>query len=914
MGRFYRLLLRAYPRAFREEFGRDMEAAFEACLARERAARPRLGTVRAIAAAVIDTFVQASRARREQRREHRHRQRQVALSLHDINPQDQRLRMTQIIQDAKFALRALAKDRSFTATVLLTLAICIGANAAIFAVVQSVILRPLPVPEADRLVNVFNSYPNAGVPRASNAVPDYYDRLRDLTVFEEQALFRWGGATIGFDGGSERVAMMMATPSLFRVLRVSPQLGAAFTEDDGVVGNHRKVLLSHGMWQSRFAGRPDVVGTDLRVNGRPYTIAGVMPPDFHFIRPDIRIWIPLAFAPEDKTDDRRHSNNHHMIGRLKPDATIEQAQQQLDAINRRNNERFPQFRQILADAGFRTLALPFQADLVREIRPVLYLLWGGVLFVLLIGAVNITNLVIVRSSARHRDLATRHAIGAGLRRLASQLIAETMLLAAAGGALGLALGWWALSLVPALGLDEIPRGHEIRMDPMTAGTVLAASALVGLLIGFVPVMRLRRLNLNVALREEGRSGTASRRAMFARRMLATAQVGFAFLLLLGAALLVASFRHVLGVDPGFVPEGVVSGSVSLPTARYPDGAAARSYGQRALERIRALPGIENAALTDTVPFGGAFSDSVIIPEGYVAKPGESLISPTEIDVSDGYFETMRIPLVAGRYLDTRDTLQSQRVIVIDRKLAHRFWPDQDPIGKRVYTPGNNEELTKPGPDSRWFTVAGVVEDVKMYGLADEDRRVGAYYFPHAQREVWSFAIVARSTLPADSVASAVRTELAAIDPEVPLFSVRTLPELMDESLVSRRMPMLLGVTFGVVALLLSAIGIYGVLAYQVAQRRREIGIRMALGSSVRGVFALVLADGARIVGIGLALGLAGAFATAAYIESQLFGVRALDPMVMAAVALVLAVVSFVAVSIPARRAANVNPVIALAGE
>ncbi len=822
--------------------------------------------------------------------------------------------MPPFIQDIRFAFRVLAKDRSFTATVLLTLAICIGANAAIFAIVQSVLLRPLPVPEPDRLVNIFNSYPNAGSERASNGVPDYYDRLAAMDTMEELALYRRTGATIGFENAAERLIGVQATPALFRLLRAKPALGTAFSEADGEPGRDAKVIISHGLWQTRYGARADILGQQMRINGVQRDIVGVMPADFQFLWPDVVLWMPLAFTPADKADDRRHSNSYQMVGRLAAGATREQAQAQLDAINARNDERFPHFREILKDAGFHTRAVAFQDDLVRDIKPVLYLLWGGVLFVLLIGAVNITNLVIVRSSTRQRELATRRAIGAGIGRLARQLVTETMLLAAAGGVIGVLLGRWALALVPTLGLDEMPRGHEITMEPATMAIILGLALLVGLLVSLVPVVRVWKLNLNLALRDEGRGGTASRGSMFARRALATAQVGFAFLLLIGAGLLFASFRQVLGIDPGFEAKGVVAGYVSLPRARYTADDPIRSFAARTLEKVRAIPGVEAAALTDTLPFGGDYSDSVILAEGYVMSPGESLISPITNAVSDGYFEMMHIDLVAGRTFDRRDTATSPQVIIVDRKLARKFWAGTDPIGRRMFSPGSAEELLKPGPNSRYFTVVGVVDDVPLIGLTEETRRVGAYYFPMSQSPSSSFAIAARTSLAGDSAAAAIRRSVSALDPELPFYSVRMMDERIDESLISRRMPMLLAMAFGIVALFLSAIGIYGVLAYQVAQRRREIGIRMALGSSVRAVFGLVLADGARIVAFGLAMGLAGAYLTGSYIESQLFGVRALDPMVIASVGLVLAIVSLVAVSIPARRASRVNPVIALAGD
>ena len=914
--RFFRALLRAYPASFRAEFGADMEAAFADCWRREKQRAPRAGGFIAAAHAVIDTCGQALAVRAAEREAARIGRRQFNLSLYGTPgaPSGKGPRMTQLGQDARYALRGLRKDRSFTATVLLTLAICIGANAAIFAIVQSVLLRPLPVPEADRLVNVFNSYPNAGAVRASNGVPDYYDRLQAMDSMEELALYRRGGATVGFNDGAERMPRVEATPSLLRLLRARPALGNIFQESEGQPGNDLKVIISHGLWQTRFGARPDIVGQEMRINGVQRVIVGVMQPEFQFLWADINLWTPLAFTPDDKSDDRRHSNSYQMVGRLKPGASVEQAQQQINAINKRNEDRFPHFKQILADAGFHTEAVGLQSDLVREIRPVLYLLWGGVLFVLVIGAVNITNLVIVRSSARQRELATRHAVGAGIGRLAAQMVTETLMLSMAGGLLGLALGRAALALVPALGLDEMPRGHEIRMEPMTMAIVMALAVVVGLLVSLVPVIRVWRLNLNLALRDEGRGGTASRRAMFARRVLATAQVGLAFLLLIGAGLLFASFRHVLKVDPGFSTGNVVSGYVALPRARYGNDDAIRAFNERALERVRAIPGIESAGITDTLPLGGDYSDSVILAEGYVMKPGESLISPTNNRVSPGYFETMKMALVSGRAFDARDTATAPRVAIVDQKLAKKFWPGQDPVGRRMFSPSGADDLTKPGPKSTFYTVVGVVKDVPMYGLADEDKRVGAYFFPLAQDPPGNFSFVARTALPSEAATSAMRKAIASIDPEIPLYGVQTMDEILEESLVSRRMPMLLALAFGAVALFLSAIGIYGVLAYQVAQRRREIGIRMALGSTINAVFGLVLRDGAIIVAAGLVLGLGGAFLTSRYIETQLFGVRALDPMVIGSVAAILAAVSFVAVSIPARRAARVNPVVALAGD
>jgi len=819
--------------------------------------------------------------------------------------------MRTLVQDLRFGARLLLKDRSFTATVLLTLTVCVGANAAMFSIVRSVLLKPLPVPDAGRLVMLNNSYPNAGAPLASNGVPDYYDRLRDLTTLQEQALYRRQGVTLGGVEAAERLSCVRATPSFYRIVEVKPAVGRIFTEDEGEEGKDQKAMLSYGTWRKRFAGDPQVLGKSIRLSGTPYEIVGVMPADFRFLWNDIDVWLPASFTAEQKSDASRHSNNWEMIGRLKPGATVAETQRQLDALNARNDLRFPQFHEILKNAGFHSIAEPLQDEVVRDVRPMLYLLWGAVLFVLLIGCVNITNLVVVRSSARARELATRQAIGAGFGRLARQLLTETMLLAVVGGGLGLLAGWWSLRSLPALHIDQLPRGYEIALDPISATVVLGLSVLVGGLIGLVPVIHLARLNVNAALREEGRGGTSGRATNLLRRALATAQVTIAFVLLIGAGLLLASFRAVLNLDPGFDPSHVITTAISLPQTAYKDDAAVRAFLARALPAVQELPTIEHAGVTSQLPFGGDHSDSVIIAEGYTMQPGESLISPLQTAVSAGYFEAMKIPLIKGRYFDDRDTADAPKTIIVDELLARKFWPGRDPIGRRMYLPSSAEEVLKPGPKTQWMTVVGVVRTVRMTDPGDSFVPVGAYYMPIMQATEHGMVLAIRARTDPTTVMPAVRQKINAIDADLPLYSVATMTSRMDDGFVGRRVPMLIGLGFGVVALLLAAIGIYGVLAYGVVQRRREIGIRMALGSTAREAFGLVLADGTRIVAVGLGLGLGGAYFVGRAMRSQLFGVQPMDLRVVMLVVAVLAVVALVAMVLPARRAARVNPVVAL---
>jgi putative ABC transport system permease protein len=819
--------------------------------------------------------------------------------------------METLTQDLRFALRVLWKDRGFTATTLLTLALCIAANAAVFTVVRSVLLRPLAVPEPDRLVTIFDTYPNAGVERAGGAVPLYDDLKAQANAFESLALYQTAGRTVGGEGSPERLTGMEVTPSFFRVLRVQPALGRGFTDEEESAGKADRVILSHGLWQRMFQARSDIVGQSLRLNGVPFQIVGVMPAGFQFLDPDVAFWTPPGFDSDDHNPQQRHSHSYALFGRLAPGATVALAQQQVEAVNARELEAMPALKPVLANAGFATFVVPFQQDLVRTVRAVLYLLWGGALFVLLIGAVNVTNLVLVRSSVRLKELATRHILGAGRGRIARQLVTETVLLTLVGGALGLVLGYWALGFVEALGLQHLPRGGEIRMDAAVVAFSLTLAAAVGVVVGLAPVVAVSRANLSTAVREEGRTGTAGRGARLTRRVLVTVQVSIACILLIGAGLLLASFERILAVSPGFTVRGIITGTVNFLRSQYGDDVKRRSLVDRSLQAIRAIPGVTAAGLTSSIPFGDNFNDSVIIAEGYVMAPGESLISPGQVIVSPGYLEALDVPLERGRFFDARDTADAPAVAIVDDRLAKKFWPDQDPIGRRLYFPTDMNDLTAVGPKTRFFTVVGVVGSIKDRGLVDADDRVGTYYFPYDQatRSTVTFAI--RTAGDPEAILPAVRRALAGVDPQLPLYDVKTMAERVEESLQQRRTPMMLAVAFGVVALFLSAIGIYGVLAYQVAQRTRELGLRLALGSSRARVFQLILHEGLVIVGIGLLVGLAGVVALKRVLQAQLFGVGALDPTVLLLVLLLLGIVALVACLVPARRATRIDPIVAL---
>jgi predicted permease len=814
--------------------------------------------------------------------------------------------------DLIFALRLLRRDLSYTATVVLTLAICLGANAAIFTVVRSVLLRPLPYPNPDRLAFLYDGFPGAGVERAGMSVPNWVDRVALTDVFDSVALYRTRGFDAGTTGSVERLAAQQVTPSFFRVLGVTPARGRFFSEDEAQEGKGKVAVVSHEYWLTRLGADDKAIGRDVRLNGEPFVIVGIMPADFVFLNPAVRLWIPSTFGAEERAEDSRWSQDYEAVARLAPGVAVAQAQARLDGQNAGIVERAGPLKQIIVNAGYHSVVSPLAADLVRHTQAALRLLWGGALFVLLIAAVNVSNLALVRTGGRLKEIATRFAIGAARGRVARQLFTETILLTTIGAALGLAIGAWSLDGLSWIGLDDIPRGHEIRLDGVVIAVTLGLALLLGFAIGLVPAVQLAGINMNTVLREEGRSATASRGSRLTRRALVVAQVALAFVLLVGAGLLLASFDRVLAVDPGFRPSHVLSGRLNPPGSRYDSDAALGAFAERVAQRVRALPGVEAVGATSNLPFTEDNSSTVIIPEGYQMAPGESLVSPNQLRATAGYFEAMNIPLKRGRFFTDSDTREATRVLIIDEALARKFWPNSDPIGKRMYQPERPEDVVKPSENVKWRQIVGVVGSVKQQGLIEgEGARVGAFYLPYSQEPTRNVGLAIRTSADPERITSTVREAIAAIDPELSLFDVRTMSARVDRSLNPRRTPMMLSMGFAGIALLLASIGIYGVLSHQVSQRRREIGIRMALGSDAKRVVQLVLREGLLLVGVGLAGGLIGALVLRRFIASELYAVNALDPVVIGAVTIVLALASLVACLAPARRAARVSPLVAL---
>ncbi len=822
--------------------------------------------------------------------------------------------MDTLLQDLRFGVKLLWKEKALSLTVLLTLAVCVGANTTIFSVIHTVLLEPLPFSQPDRLVRVFNSYPNAGAERGANSAPDFFFRRERVEAFEEVAVYQYWGHTIGEPGSPEQLRTTRVSSSFLPLLGVRPVIGRNFTEDEMSAGNEQVVILDHGFWQERFGGDPSVLGQSLRIDGRPYSIVGVLPDGFNFLgQRESRLYVPIPFSPEDRTVEQLHNNNYSMIARLAPGATTQRAMEQIAVLDQGLIEEWPvpNARQLLEDAGYHVRVIDLRDDLLRDIRPAFMMLWAGVAFVLLIGCLNIANLMLARSSIRLRELATRLALGADRVRLGRQLLTEATVIALLGGLFGLGMGTGGLRLIESLGVEDLPRGAQIGIDSTVLGFTFLVALAAGIVFGLIPLVHILRSDLNSVFRAESRTGSASRRAVSLRSALVTGQVAIAFILLIGAGLMFASLRAALDEDPGFEPRSVLTGYLTLPDSRYAEASDRRQFTNELLREVRSLPGVVAAAVTTMIPFGGGGSSSVILPEGYVPSPGESLLSPFRTTAGPGYFEALRIPLVAGRYFEESDTEDSGNVIIIDRWLAHRYFGDDSPIGRRMLSgtlPGMEEN-----EEDYLYTIVGVVGTIRQNDLT-ETEHVGAYYFTYKQRPPQFFTLTVRTAVEPLTLTGPIRSAVAGIDPDLPFYYPETLQDRVSQSLVVRRTPMLLLMIFAAVALFLAAVGIYGVLAYTVAQRTRELGIRVAVGSTPRQLFALVVSQGLRVIGLGLVAGILGSLALVRLIQSLLYGVQPTDPLVLTTVATLLAGVGVTACLLPARRATRIDPVVALSDE
>jgi putative ABC transport system permease protein len=808
--------------------------------------------------------------------------------------------MKNVLHDARYGLRLLVRRPAFTFVAVLTLALGIGANAAIFSVAHTLLVKPLPYVDAERIVLLTENNLSRGWTSFSVSPPNFLDWRAQSQSFELMAA--WGGQSYNYTGGEapERLRGLAGTEGFFEILGGTPVLGRGFRPDEYQPGRNQVVMLSHGFWHRAFGGRPDVLEKTILLNGQPYTAVGVMHAEWRFGGRDLAIFAPRAF-----TDSERQGRGAHYlnaIGRLKPDVPAEQAQMEMSAIAARLEEQYP-----ASNKGWGAVVTPFRDAVVGDLRPMLMILLGAVGLVLLIACANIANMHLARATVRAREMAIRTAIGAGRSRIVQQLLTESVILGLAGGAVGLLLAWWATSSFLAAYPNLLPRASDIGVD----GTVLAFTAglslVTAVLFGVAPAFASSRTDLNDSLKEGGRGGSGGRFGRWLRSALVVGEVAIALVLLAGAGLLLRSFAELTRVEPGFRTEQRLSATTILPLPKYNDPASQVAFYAQALERLRALPGVQIGALTSLVPVSGNDTLYAIQFEGRPPLPPGQGVSALYYLVSPEYFETMSIPVLKGRVFAPQDRDGAPRVAVINDEFVRLHFPNEDPIGKRIRM-GRNSNIVRE--------IVGVVGTVKHYSLRDQAQ--AQMYEPFAQFPLTAMTFVLKTSVDPGSVSAAVRREIQAVDPDQPVSNVTTLPDMMASSMALPRMQTMLIGGFALIALLLAAVGLYGVMTYAVSQRTQEIGIRMALGARPGSVLGLVLGNALVLTGAGLVIGLGGALLLAqslsSVLEPMLFQVEPQDVRTLSIVPVVLIVVAVIATLIPARRATRIDPIRALRTE
>ncbi len=805
------------------------------------------------------------------------------------------------MQDIRYALRTFRKQPVFTLVAVLTLTLGIGANTAIFSLLYQTLLRPLPYAHAGRLVFVWNSYSLMGLQQASVSIPDYLDRKTQATAIEDAALFTGHAANLAEEGRPEQLRALAVTPSFFTTLGRGPLLGRGFSDDDAKPQADKFVVLMWGLWNSRFSGDRSIVGRDVRINGEPYRVVGVMPPDFEAPARDISVLMPFAFTPQQMSDAARGNEFSSMIARLRPGATIAQLNAQIKTIVDRNNERLPTRAQFAKTAGFGGFAISMRDQLVGDVQTPLLVLQAGVVLVLLIACANVANLLLMRATGRGRELAIRSTLGAGEWRLVRQMLTEGVVLALAGGVGGLVLGFIGVRAFVALGAQQLPGGTSASLQPAVLLVTIVLSIVTGLVFGVIPAIAVVRGNTAAFLKEDAARGSAGKGTGVARAALVVAEIALALMLLVGAGLLLKSFARLQSVSPGFATENVLTAQVALPAARYADAAARRAFWLRLVDRARALPGVTAAGLTSNVPFNGSVSSGSYSIVGYTPGPTEAAPHGRQEVVGGDYFRAMQIPLVDGRVFNDGDTADSAPVVVVDQYLANKYFAGSSALG---------HQIQRGGPDSPKITIVGVVGTINTIDLAQPVTKERLYY-PVSQVPRPAMAVTLKTALDPATLVAALREAVQSIDPDQPIADVRTMDQWVSRSLATRRTPTVLLALFGAVALVLSAIGIYGVLSFGVAQRVREFGIRQALGADRRSILSLVLAQGMRTTAAGVLLGLAGSFLLTRFLQTLLVGVAKHDPLVFATVTGLLVIVALAACYVPARRATDIDPMSAL---
>jgi putative ABC transport system permease protein len=791
----------------------------------------------------------------------------------------------------------MAGNRAFSAAAIIVLALGIGANSVIFSVVNAVLLSSLPYPDADRIVMLFESDRQRQTQEAVAAANflDWRDRNQ---VFESIAAFRGESMSLTGADRPERVSSLITTSDLFSVLSVNPMLGRVFGRDEESLGNSRVAVISQSLWERRFGADQNILGQKLTANGEPFTIIGVMPGSFRFPN-ETDLWIPpRQVVPEHvlrpSVDMTTSRDSHYLsaIARLKPGITIRQASAEMDTIANRLEELYPD------NEGRGVNLTTIREDAVGKIRPTLLVLFGAVGFVLLIACSNVANLLLARGASRQKEMAIRTALGASRFRLVRQLLTESVLLAIAGGALGILLALWGINALVSLIPAGITPTNGIQIDTVVFGFTLVLSMFTGLVFGVVPAWQATKGELNESLKDGGRGGSGGKRLSRARNLLIISEIALSLVLLIGAGLMIKSFIRLVQVNPGFETEHIATIRLSLPAAQYSTPTNRAMFFQQVITKIQGIPGVQSTGAISRLPLTPGNSSRGLNIEGR-AEFNYSLNVDYRV-ISRDYFQSMGIRLMEGRDIDDHDNKASSGVVIINETMARRFWPNESALGRRVRSEGD---------ESQWMEVVGIVEDVKHFGLESQSKP--EIYVPYFS-DPWPFmTIVVRSSSDLASLSSALRNEVWSVDKNIPIPEIRTIEQLLSNSVARPRFNMLLLGIFAGIALVLSAVGVYGVMSYSVIQRTHEIGIRMALGAARSDVLKLVIGQGMRLLLIGIGLGLVAALALTRVLATMLFGVEPTDPATFTLISVLLAGVALTACIVPARRATKVDPIVAL---
>ncbi len=804
-----------------------------------------------------------------------------------------------LIQDLRFAFRQMVKKPGFTAVVVLTMALGIGANAAIFSVLDAVLLRPLPYSKPDRLIKVWTRFTGIGAPNDQNWVsaPEFRDFQQLNKSFSDLAAIGSGSINLGVKGSPQRVVGASVSPNLFPMLGTQPMLGRTFLPEEAQPGRDHEVVLSYGLWRRVFGGNRNVIGSTIDIDGVPMSVVGVMPEGFAY--PDeAEIWGPLAFSPDDLSENSRGNHGFEVLGRMKPELTEAQVQSDMDRVGRTMIEQHGAYP--YKKFNFGIILHPLLEETVGDVKPSLMVLMAAVGLVLLIACANIANLLLVRSTERQQEMETRMALGASGSRLVRQLLTESVVLAFAGGLVGVAITPWILRGLVAIAAKSLPRAVHTSIDGRALLLTAAISLTTGILFGLAPALHGGRKQQFEGLK--GGRSTEGKRPKRLRSALVICETAFSLLLIAAAGLLLRSFAEILKVDPGFRPDGVLTMRVALPETIYSKPEQVRGFYAELLDRVQRLPGVKAAGAVSALPLSGQGSSGTTTIDSQSVPLEETTPEADQRIATPDYFKAMGISLVRGRFFDARDSDTAPPVVMVDESLAQTYWPNQDPIGKRLHSGGR-------GSKAPWATVVGVVRHVRNRTL--ETRSRVEVYWPENQRPFGAMALAIRVGGNPMSLVPTIQREVSAIDPDLPVYKVSSMTEVMGDSLERRRLALILLAVFAGLALLLASVGIYGVTSYGIAQRHREIGLRMALGADRGRVLRMLLRSGLATIAIGLGVGLVLALTLTRLMSGLLFSVRTWDPAALGGAAVLLLAAALLAIFVPARRATHVNPMVAL---